>query len=133
MSLALVSFDLDGTLVDTAAELAEAVNRTLAEFGLPVQPAQRISGLIGRGAHALMGSVLDRALDDLGDPDCAGLPSRSRMLARFDAHCAQTTGRLSQPYAGAHQALLQLRPPCGAPGLRDQQGAGACAPAAAMP
>ena len=28
-----ISFDLDGTLVDTAAEIAEAANRTLAEFG----------------------------------------------------------------------------------------------------
>lgn len=102
MALVLVSFDLDGTLIDTAAELAEAVNRTLADFGLPTQPAERITGLIGRGAHALMRAVLD----GLG---AEGRPAEAAVLARFDTHCAQVCGSLSQPYAGARQALLRLR------------------------
>ena len=34
----LVSFDLDGTLVDTAAEIAEAANLALEEQGLPRRP-----------------------------------------------------------------------------------------------
>jgi len=32
-----LSFDLDGTLIDTAGEIAEAANRAIAEFGLPAQ------------------------------------------------------------------------------------------------
>ena len=49
-----LSFDLDGTLVDTAEEIAEAVNRTLAEFGVAARPTEEVALLIGGGAHELM-------------------------------------------------------------------------------
>ena len=49
MRYSVLSFDLDGTLVDTAAEIAEAVNRTLAEFGVPRQDEERITRHIGHG------------------------------------------------------------------------------------
>ena len=50
---ALVSFDLDGTLVDTAAEIAEAVNRSLKAHGLAPQPTAEIVKLIGAGTQAV--------------------------------------------------------------------------------
>ncbi len=46
--LRLVSFDLDGTLVDTAGEIAEAVHRTFDDVGLERRPQQEITGLIGK-------------------------------------------------------------------------------------
>ena len=107
MALALVSFDLDGTLVDTAGEIAEAANRALAEHGLPVQPPEAIALLIGHGAHALMLKLLDRLV-----------PQRARhlspvdvpaLLASFDRHYADTTATTGQPYAGAREALALLR------------------------
>ena len=101
MSLALLSFDLDGTLVDTAAEIAEAVNRTLSDLRQPRRPLDDITLLIGRGSHALMRAVL------------ASLPelpaTEAEVLARFDAHYADTTGGFSTPYPGAHAALQRLR------------------------
>jgi phosphoglycolate phosphatase-like HAD superfamily hydrolase len=57
---ALVSFDLDGTLLDSAAEIAEAVNRALHEQGLPRQPAAELTLLIGHGARRLLQDVLAR-------------------------------------------------------------------------
>ncbi len=103
MALTLVSFDLDGTLVDTASEIAEAVNRTLADLGQPRRPAEEITVLIGRGSHALMRAVLAQLA--LSGP----LPPEDELLARFDAHYADTTGAFSTPYAGAQEALLRLR------------------------
>ena len=42
MQFTSVTFDLDGTLVDTAPEIADAVNDTLAELGLPAEPLERV-------------------------------------------------------------------------------------------
>ena len=54
----LVMFDLAGTLVDTAVELADAVNDTLAELGhRPVTEAQ-VRDWIGHGTRALMVNAL---------------------------------------------------------------------------
>jgi phosphoglycolate phosphatase len=38
MPVRLILYDLDGTLVDTREDLANAVNRTLADLGLPTPP-----------------------------------------------------------------------------------------------
>jgi phosphoglycolate phosphatase len=59
-----VVFDLDGTLVDTKDDLAEAVNVSLAALGLPRQDPRTLWGYVGRGARAL----IERALGDAGDP-----------------------------------------------------------------
>ncbi|SFL95634.1 HAD hydrolase-like protein [Variovorax sp. OV329] len=98
----LLSFDLDGTLVDSAAEIAEAVNRTLQEFGLATRPVERIRALIGRGSHALMSTVLAQARAEASF-EC--LMPEAQVLERFDAHYADTTGLFSEPYSGAHEAL----------------------------
>ena len=49
---ALVVFDLDGTLVDSASDIAEAVNRTLVDWSLPRVEEPVIRGWIGDGARA---------------------------------------------------------------------------------
>lgn len=98
--IALVSFDLDGTLVDTAAEIAEAANRAIAEFGLPRQPLATLRLLIGHGAQALMRQLLA----SLGAPVAV-----DAVLARFEHHYLATTGTLSLPYPGCALTLQRLR------------------------
>ncbi len=51
-------FDLDGTLVDTRADLAAAANVMLKSFGLPPQSVDQVSAHIGQGAHVLVERVL---------------------------------------------------------------------------
>ncbi len=97
---ALVSFDLDGTLVDTAGEIAEAANRALEAHGLPRQPVPALTLLIGHGAHALMRQLLAR----LG-----AAVEVEAVLASFERHYADTTGTLGLPYPGAAQTLQRLR------------------------
>jgi phosphoglycolate phosphatase len=97
----LVSLDLDGTLIDTAAEISEAANRALAAHGLARRPAAEIGLLIGRGGHALMQALLAH--------DASVAPHHADAVLRsFDHHIAELTGTASQPYPGAAEALTLL-------------------------
>lgn len=50
----LMIFDLDGTLIDSIADLAASVNHTLAHLCLPTLPTERIKGFIGDGFTTLL-------------------------------------------------------------------------------
>ncbi len=103
----LVSFDLDGTLVDTASEIAEAANRALESHGIARRPAAEVTLLIGAGMRELMLKLLARAM--LDRPDLADRIRPERVLASMDEHYAVTTGTTGVPYPGARQALQALR------------------------
>lgn len=107
MRFELISFDLDGTLVDTASEIAEAANRTLQSHGLPRQPESEIGLLIGHGAHELMRKLVAKLC--LTDAALAQRLSLDAMFETFDGHYTLTTGTTGAPYAGAHDALRRLR------------------------
>ena len=100
--IAVVTFDLDGTLVDTAGEIAEAVNRTLVDFHHATVPQLQIEALIGAGAHELMRRLLARI-----DPE--NRLDRSAVFARFDEHYAETAGTVGTVYPGALACLEALR------------------------
>jgi phosphoglycolate phosphatase len=107
MRYSVLSFDLDGTLVDTAAEIAEAVNRTLAEFGVPRQDEERITRHIGHGARHTLLRVLADLL--LAEPDRADRLRPDAVLPRWEAHYGTLAGRQAKPYPGCAQMLRALR------------------------
>ena len=53
-SFDLILFDLDGTLIETAPEIADAVNDTLEQFGLPRVSQQQVNDWIGHGTRELL-------------------------------------------------------------------------------
>ena len=55
----LVLFDLDGTLIDSAPQLALAVNRTLADLGLAEADESVVRTWVGNGADKLIQRALD--------------------------------------------------------------------------
>jgi phosphoglycolate phosphatase len=59
---AAIVFDLDGTLVDSRRDLAAAVNRTRAAYGLPVLELAEITAMVGEGARNLVARALGRDL-----------------------------------------------------------------------
>ena len=48
-----ILFDLDGTLLDTLADLTAAMNRTLTRHGLPERTRQQMRTALGNGARRL--------------------------------------------------------------------------------
>jgi phosphoglycolate phosphatase len=65
----VVAFDLDGTLADTAPDLAAALNHALGELGRPEVDPDSVRHLVGHGARALLRGVLgDEALVEQGLP-----------------------------------------------------------------
>ena len=103
----LVSFDLDGTLVDTAAEIAEAVNLALADHGIAPRPQAEITTLIGPGTKELMLRLLARIL--IEQPVLAPSVRPDAVLASMDRHYALTTGSAARPYDGCVDALQALQ------------------------
>ncbi|MGF6709202.1 phosphoglycolate phosphatase [Luteibacter sp. W1I16] len=61
----LVIFDLDGTLVDSAADIAESVNRTLIDWKLPTYDTAQITGWIGEGSRKLITYAFRHAGSDV--------------------------------------------------------------------
>jgi phosphoglycolate phosphatase len=103
----VLSFDLDGTLVDTAAEIAEAANRALEEHGIARRPVAEITLLIGAGAHELMHRLLQRVVQE-GGPGGPVIPVEAVMHS-LDRHYAATAGLSARPYPGCLEALTMLR------------------------
>ena len=97
----ILVFDLDGTLADTAADLAAALNHTLAELGRAPIATQNVRRMIGNGVRAL----LRRGLEATGRVEEAlidrGLPI---FLAYYQAHIADH----SRPFDGVEAALTGL-------------------------
>lgn len=75
----LVLFDLDGTLVDTAPDLAAAANRQRAEQGLGPLPIEELRPMASHGARGMIGRALGRAP---GDADYEAL--RLQFLAYYE-------------------------------------------------
>ena len=97
--LRLVVFDLDGTLVDSSTDLANATNALVAELGGAALPDQRIVEMVGEGAAVLV----RRALTAAGvDPETPG--ALERFLALYDARLLQHT----RAYDGIPDALEWL-------------------------
>ena len=102
---AAVLFDLDGTLLDTAGDIALALHRAFADHGHEGPAPAAVRQMIGKGAPVLVERAV--AAQGLG-LDAAG---RAELLERFFHHY----GRLqemdecaAEPYAGAREALAAL-------------------------
>jgi len=68
LAVELVIIDLDGTLLDTAEDLAEAANAMLRELGRETLPLSTIKRFIGKGVPRLVKRTLTNSLDDEPDP-----------------------------------------------------------------
>jgi phosphoglycolate phosphatase len=95
-----VVFDLDGTLIETAADIHAVLADVLAEAGIATPDLAAVRGMIGDGARVLLERALGAAGAD-GDLD--------RLHHRFVARYAEVPCRHSEPYPGARDLLAGLR------------------------
>ncbi len=65
MTYKAVIFDLDGTLVNSLADLVDAVNFALASFGLPSHSTEAVRAMIGDGTRTFIGRALPADKQDL--------------------------------------------------------------------
>jgi len=93
-----VTFDLDGTLLDTVADLAEASNRMLCELGLPTYSEDEIRLFIGRGINVLVERCLTR-------PEPPSAEQLAQAIASFKRHYAEVNGQFSTIYPGVLEGL----------------------------
>jgi len=95
---ALYVFDLDGTLVDSRRDLADAANALLAECGAPPLTEAHVGRLVGDGAATLVARVF--AASGLAQPPDA----LARFLALYDTRLLNHT----RPYPGIPETLDAL-------------------------
>lgn len=100
----LVVFDLDGTLIDTAADLARSIDEMLHEIGRQECGEETVRLWIGSGIDRLV----NRALTNAADREPSAQEFR-RGLAIFKARYQANNGLQSQLYTGAGELLRQLR------------------------
>lgn len=99
MKYKAVLFDMDGTLLDTLADMAAAVNHILSAHGYPLRTEEEVRAFVGNGARKLM----ERALppDVTGDAFEALLEEYRQW---YEAHACVKTA----PYPGVPAVLAAL-------------------------
>ena len=104
----LILFDLDGTLVETAPEIADAVNDTLTELGFPPASLQQVTRWIGHGTRELLVQALAERQGCSADT-VRGDPGFAAAEAVFQRHYEARCGTRSRPYPRVLEALQALR------------------------
>ncbi len=94
----LIMFDLDGTLVDSARDITNALNYAVEPYGIEPLTVERTVGMVGGGLTKLMQTLLG--------PDRADIMPEVliRFLEYYSAHLADFTA----PYPGVPETLQRL-------------------------
>lgn len=96
----LLIFDLDGTLIDSATDLANSVNATRVWMGLPALEHDTVASYVGNGAPVLMRRALG---PEASEEDV------QRALEHFLAHYEEHKLDFTRPYEGIPELLAALR------------------------
>jgi phosphoglycolate phosphatase len=107
-SYQLVMFDLDGTLIETAPEICDAVNDTLLRFDMAAVSQDNVDEWIGHGTREL----LIQALAHVGKTTVEvirGADYLSQISDEFDRNYQRRCGTRSQLYPHVLEVLQQLR------------------------
>ena len=109
----LIVYDLDGTLIDSRLDIANAVNGTLKEFGLGELPMEKVASFVGSGVKNLMQQVLK-------ETGAKPLPSLERAIKifrrRYGEHLLEHTRlypsvrKVLEFFKGRRQAVITNKP-----------------------
>ena len=100
MKKTTVVFDLDGTLLDTLQDLANAVNYALAQQGMPKRTLEEVRQFVGNGVRLLM----IRAV-----PDGENNPLFEETFALFKEYYGKHCNDNTKPYAGVVELIETLK------------------------
>jgi phosphoglycolate phosphatase len=99
-----VVIDLDGTLIDTAPDLAYAAELMMADLGMPCPSADTIATYIGNGVSRLVKRVLTGDMD--AEPDAALF---ARAISLYQKHYGEHVSRASRPFGGVVEGLQAFK------------------------
>lgn len=97
----LVIFDLDGTLLNTIADLANSTNHALKKLGYPIHKIEEYNFMVGNGINKLF----ERALPEGEKTEENVLRVRKEFIPYYDVHNADD----SRPYPGISELLSYLQ------------------------
>lgn len=104
----LVMFDLDGTLIETAPEIADATNDTLTQFGLAQVTQQQVNDWIGHGTQTLLVQAL-AASRQTSQEAVRQAEDFAAISAAFVVHYGQRCGSRSHLYPQVREVLHILK------------------------
>lgn len=100
MKYKLVIFDLDGTVLDTIQDLANAVNAALEMHGHPTHSTEAVRRMVGNG----VANLISRATPpETSEAECAAV------LADFKAYYKEHVNDCTRPYKGIPELLRALK------------------------
>jgi phosphoglycolate phosphatase len=99
----LLVFDLDGTLIDSAEDLANSVNATLEAFGRARLDYATLAGMIGNGARVLVERAFAATGERLSEPEL------DRALEWFIVYYREHKLDATVAYEGVLEALAALK------------------------
>jgi phosphoglycolate phosphatase len=98
MKFKSVTFDLDGTLLDTVGDLTEACRRMMLDLDLPPRSEAEIRSFVGQGMLVLVRRCLDQG--------CEPAPGQmERAVAVFQQHYAAVNGENTRFFSGVREGL----------------------------
>jgi phosphoglycolate phosphatase len=100
-SLQAIIFDLDGTLIDSLADLAEAVNRMLDDRKFPRRDPGLFNEYVGDGVRMLVQRALPEEIEEEATIEAC--------IAEYQRHYEDLWHDKTQPYAGIVDTLNALR------------------------
>lgn len=100
MSYELALFDLDGTVLDTIDDLADAVNHVLANYNMPPRTADEVCAFTGNGAYRLI---------ELSVPKNTPSEITEKVFNDYRAYYAAHSEIKTAPYKGICEMLKKLR------------------------
>ena len=95
-----IIWDLDGTLLDTLEDLADATNAAMDRFGFPRRTLEEVRRFVGNGAKRLLIQAVPAGSSD---------EKVEQVLAWFQSYYAGHCRIKTRPYAGVLEALEALR------------------------
>lgn len=109
--LAAAIIDLDGTMVETLGDFAEALNRMLSDLALQAIAATAIEQMVGKGSEHLLRSVLNHVLTNAGKAltaiEIEALYARA--WSSYQQHYLSINGDYAHVYPGVVAGLQALR------------------------